>query len=564
MSTAADVRHDRARFVAFAFARADLLVEIDSRDQIVFASGAASWAVGHASDALVGRPFADLLAPGSSRVRDAIRAAAKNSKRLRSERVMLKRAGSFVNASVAGFPMPDRPGNFVLSIAHEEEDAPAAANAPRRLPSGLRESTNFAAEASAEIKRAGERGEELELTMLDVPDVEKFKEKLGGKGSDAFLTQVGQLLKAGSVGGDSAAELGDGKFSVLHKKAMKGEDFAAGIADLARSHDPTGQGVAVHSVGMNVEQGDMSGADVARAVAYAVTRFAETQDGEFTMTSLNSSIEELVQKTVSDVAKFRGALAGSGFQLTYQPIVDLSSEQPLYQEALTRLADGSSPFQMVTFAEEIGVIAELDQSVVSQVLELLDKEPEVLDVTVNVSARSLQSPAFANALEELLLRYPSARERMLVELTESRRIQNFTFTANVLERIRNLKVRVCLDDFGAGATTFEYLRLLPLDVVKIDGTYVKSIATNTRDRAFVRAIAELSRELGLVTVAEWVEDRATADVLKQLNVGRAQGWFFGKPAVEPLRRTGFVTAEMGAKARQQKIVRGAVTGRDRR
>jgi EAL domain-containing protein (putative c-di-GMP-specific phosphodiesterase class I) len=564
---APDPKRERARFLATAFARADLLLELDQRGRIAYALGAASWAVGRGADELIGKTLDDVFAPGTGKVRAAIRSAAQHGRRLKPERVLLRRAGGFTRANIAGFPIPDAPGHFALSIAHEEEEpiATPAADVKRSPETGLREGASFASDATAVLRAARERGEDVKLTLVEAPGVTALKQSMSDGAANAFMAQVGAFLKAGSVGGDTAAQVADDKFSVLHGAGVDGNALAAGIAELAKAHDPKGQGVAVKAYAMQLDDGDMSGADVARAVAYAVSRFAEAQDGEFSLNSLSCSIEELVEKTVKDVAQFRGALAAKGFSLVYQPIVDLATEQPLYQEALTRLQDGSSPFRMVTFAEEIGVIAELDQSVVDQVLQMLDKDPAVLDVTANVSARSLQSAAFATELEKLLERFPDARQRMLIEVTESKRIANFDFTAKVLERIRKLKVRVCLDDFGAGATTFEYLRLLPFDVVKIDGGYIKDLGENLRDRAFVRAMAELSKELGLVTVAEWVESRKQADVLKSLGVQRAQGFLFGRANEKPLRKPGFVDAEnsVAADARLDKLRRSAPTARRR-
>jgi EAL domain-containing protein (putative c-di-GMP-specific phosphodiesterase class I)/GGDEF domain-containing protein len=566
----ADPKRERARFVATAFARADLLLELDQQGRIAFALGAASWAVGRAADELIGKTLDDVFAPGSGKIRDAIRAAAQQGRRLRPERVLLRRAGGFTRANIAGFPVPDAPGSFALSIAHEEEEpVPTPANEVQRSPvTGLREPASFASDATVAIKAARERGEEVKLTLVEAPGVTALKNSMTDAAGSALMQQIGAFLKAGSVGGDTASQVGDDKFSVLHGGNVDGTALAAGIAELAKAADPKGKGIVAKAYAMKLDDNDMSSPDVARAVAYAVSRFAEAQDGEFSLDSLSTSIEELVEKTVKDVAQFRGALAGQGFSLVYQPIVDLATEQPLYQEALTRLQDGSSPFRMVTFAEEIGVIAELDQSVVTQVLTMLDKDPSILDVTANVSARSLQSAAFSSELEKLLERFPDARQRMLIEVTESKRIANFEFTAKVLERIRKLKVRVCLDDFGAGATTFEYLRLLPFDVVKIDGGYIKDLGDNLRDRAFVRAMAELSKELGLVTVAEWVEARKQADVLKSLGVQRAQGFLFGRANEKPLRKPGFVDSDnvVAADARLDKLRRqaGATTTTKRR
>jgi EAL domain-containing protein (putative c-di-GMP-specific phosphodiesterase class I) len=304
------------------------------------------------------------------------------------------------------------------------------------------------------------------------------------------------------------------------------------IERLGKQADPTGHGIVATAVSVALDAQEMHETDAARAFVYAVNKFAQQRDRDdnFTLASLSASLDRLLSETVARVAEFRSTLDRRGFKLVFQPIVWLDGRPGSHhQEALTRLPDGSSPFQLVSFAEEVGFVAEFDLAVVHKTLSILDTTPHSADIAVNISGRSLESQVFAAELMALVKQFPSLRRRMLIEITESSRIGNLDGVAAVVRNLRDLGHRVCLDDFGAGAAAFHYLRAFAVDIVKIDGGYVKNITTDTRDRAFVKSIVGLCRELEIKTIAEMVETEEQAVILRQIGVDLAQGYLYARP-----------------------------------
>lgn len=536
------LREDRARLLAFSFSRAELLLEVDAGMKITYCFGASYSLTGLSTDDLVGRPLANLLAEASRGLIKEVQVALANGLRLRPQSLFMNVQGGRLSAgSVAGFPLPERQDRFYLSFANrmdvDEEGLPRALERLEEGPNqrdrstGLLTQDAFTEIATRRLKYAKDHPEQepLRLTMVDLQGVTDLGARLDATEQAAFQRALGALLSSQSQGGDSAVRLSDDKYGVLHEASVDARDIKAQVEALARQLDPEGQGIEVTASELKIDITDINVIDASRALIYAVTKFTETQKGDFTVTNLNESLGALMKDTVARVTSIRDILASHGFSLVFHPIVDLKTRRIHHQEALSRLPDGSSPFETVTFAEQVGMVTELDMSICRQVLKQLDAEPEAYDIAVNISGGSLESELFVNDFEELLRRYPKLRRRLLIEVTESATIGDLERVGRIIDKLRALEYRVCIDDFGAGAAALHYLRAFKVDVVKLDGVYVKNIQSNDRDRMFVRAILSLCKELGIETTAEMIETEAQAAILTSLGVTHGQGYLFYKP-----------------------------------
>ena len=525
----------RARLLAFAFARADLLLEIDRTATITFASGAARWAVDRPAEALIGVKFPSLAAPESAGVLRELQKAFAQGQRFPPQVLLFKRGQEVVAASVAGCPMPEMPDRYFLTLAHPHKrtsDLHSGAVA-RNDSTGLLTKESFEKHAKQQLEESRENGEELEMTLLDLNELGDLKSRLSEENADTFMRGVGLILKKQSAGGDAAAQIDDTKFSVLHTRDVAREDIEKELSSFAKRMDPAGTGISVLARTLDLDAALLEGEDAGRALVYAINKFASAEPGEFSITKLSDGLKDLVKETVRRVTDFKETLAARGFTLHFQPIVDLRTREVQHQEALTRLPDGRSPFQMVTFAEEIGLVTELDHAVCRQALDLLKTDSTLVDIAINISGRSLQSEVFVAALLELLGRYPNVRQRVKIEITESSKIEKLEAVGNVVRRLQAEHHKVCLDDFGSGSATLHYLRALPVDIVKIDGLFVKDLATNRRDVAMVRSIGSMCRELDMQTVAEFVEDEKQVVLLNECKIQKGQGYLFGKPRAQP-------------------------------
>ncbi|WP_457798953.1 putative bifunctional diguanylate cyclase/phosphodiesterase [Methylocystis sp. S23] len=222
--------------------------------------------------------------------------------------------------------------------------------------------------------------------------------------------------------------------------------------------------------------------------------------------------------------------------LAFQPIVHAATGEVAFHEALlrVRLPDGAtaSPAALLPVAEKAGLVRLLDQRVMELAMERLAAEPE-LRVSLNCSMNTVLDPEWPDRLAAAIAVNPSIPDRLIVEITETCMIEDFETTKNLIAACKRLGVKVAMDDFGAGHTSFRSLRDLAFDIVKIDGAFIQNIANSADDRFFVRTLIDLARHLSLKVVAEWVEDEATARILRDWGVEFFQGALYGRAESRP-------------------------------
>ncbi|HLJ72349.1 MAG TPA: bifunctional diguanylate cyclase/phosphodiesterase [Roseiarcus sp.] len=220
--------------------------------------------------------------------------------------------------------------------------------------------------------------------------------------------------------------------------------------------------------------------------------------------------------------------------LAYQPVAPARGGRQRFYEALLRIREPGGAFlgpsAILPVAERVGLIAQLDQRVLELALKRMSIEPD-LRLSINASPATMIEPDWIAHFANALAAHPGVARRLILEVTESQAIADLERTARLFEEIRRLGVKVAMDDFGAGHTSFRNLRRLGVDIVKIDGAFVQNIARSADDRFFVRTLLELARNLNVETVAEWVEDAEAARILIDWGVDYLQGHHFG--AAEP-------------------------------
>jgi EAL domain-containing protein (putative c-di-GMP-specific phosphodiesterase class I) len=221
--------------------------------------------------------------------------------------------------------------------------------------------------------------------------------------------------------------------------------------------------------------------------------------------------------------------------LAFEPVVEIVSRKPAYYECLMRIRRGDGSLipatDVMPVAERVGLVRLLDH----RVLELLVSEMAAvpaLSASLNVSPVSTTDPDWWSALGALLRANEGVAQRLIIEITEMAAIQDVDDTRGFVARVKDLGCRIAIDDFGAGFTSFRNLRKLGVDVLKIDGAYVRNLVRSEDDRAFVQTLIDLARRLGLKTVAEWVQDEGAAKTLQAWGCDYLQGELVGLATVE--------------------------------
>jgi EAL domain-containing protein (putative c-di-GMP-specific phosphodiesterase class I) len=328
----------------------------------------------------------------------------------------------------------------------------------------------------------------------------------------------------------AAGQLGNDRYGLLHKSAFDPTRLQQAVEALSKAVDPNGEGVTLRSATMALDHSGLSGADAARALIYCINQFADNDMADLSVPTLHDGLNKALASAVARISDLRTTMNDSAFDVVFQPIVALRTREVHHVEALTRFRCGGSPDNAVAFAEAVRLIADFDLAVCRKVIAMIgDPAAPGVPIAVNLSGRSLESSIFFSALLALCKTQAGLARHLLFELTESAVITRVDEVNARLQTLRAAGFKVCLDDFGAGANSFHYLRSFEVDFVKIDGAFGLAALSNPRDALLLRSIAGFCRETGIATIIEKVEHEAHAAEFELLGLTHAQGYHFGRP-----------------------------------
>ena len=527
--------------MALAFCRADMLIELDDAFVIVFSAGATAVLGGATPDSLIGRPFLDHVAEAHRASVRTLLAAGGDDDRI--DDVMIELAGPVgrsVPATLAGYRVPDFDNHYFLALKVESVAAhrPEAAESPPNTDGGLMMGESFGQAAAEQVHAFNKAGRRGQISLVRVQNVDKLAGTLDGEGKRNLMTTIGDVLQRHSLGGDTAGHLEGENFGFAHSDDVDPEQVNDEIEEATRDFDADGEGLRARSVTLDADDTGMTEEQVTKALAHTIGRFCAGK-GRLTVANLAESLDEMMTDTVETADYIKAVSKNREFDIVYMPICDLQSGQVQHFEALSRFRDterAKSTFQVITLAEELGLIVDFDfavfDKVSSQITKLVTGAP-MPSVAMNLSAISLATPAFTNRLHKRLKKEPGLRDLMMFELTESAEAEDLADLNNVIQGFREVGFKFCLDDFGAGAASFDYLNMLDVDVVKFDGPVVRRACLSKKGNEMLSAMAKMCEASKVKTVAEMVEDKKVANQVFYCGVDYGQGWHFGKPNPDP-------------------------------
>ncbi len=525
-------------FAAFAFSSADLLFEVDGEGKILYAEGAITGLLDYESDKLVGKEFSELVKQQHRKRLGNIFRSLERLHRIDAVSLSLITAGEhLVPFRLSGVYVDHKGGRYYLSLRSETEMQTPADLDIRDPETGVLEKETFAIKASERISEAVEKGEEVEVTILDFPGLETMLDSMGKDQAKLLLRVIGDYLKEHSIDNDSAGVVDRESYSIITPASIDKEELVEGIQGAARREvsESLNLEVRTHTIKTESEEYPLSQQDTANAVLYTINKFANDKGEAFSIQSLNESYEEMLDVTLGHISEFRRTLSADDFSMAYQPIVNIRDGKVHHHECLVRLNNSekfSNPFEFITFGEQSGLIHEFDLAVTEKALLVLrdfDRKGEPIKLAVNLSGRSLGSNLFMDSFLSLVRDHKDVREQLIVEVTESYKIENMQMANDFIQTLREEGNLVCLDDFGSGESSFDYLRHLHVDFIKIDGSYVRDSMKTSRGRKLLKAMAGLCRNLDMKTIGEMVETEKEAEFLNECGVQYGQGYLIGKP-----------------------------------
>jgi EAL domain-containing protein (putative c-di-GMP-specific phosphodiesterase class I) len=519
---AARSRRTTDRFVAFAFAAADLLVEVEPDGRITFAAGAFRSRLGSDPDAFLDRQIED-LASGEDRAQLAASVATLAGRgRLQPTLIRLGDPARtpFVLSGLAIPTDTGASGALCLTFGPIPTGVATAADAidkdsfARAAEARLRDPARPTAIGFMEVDRAGAEA------LANRPNVE------------------GQVLKELLSTIEPGAQLGrlaQGRWGVLQRE---GADICEVSDRVEAALWRLGIGTQITATVLSLVPGKMTEMQAVRALRAALLGFAHSGHKGLAAAGVAQELPGFLSELETRAKGIGQAIVEERFRLDYQPIVRLAGRQLLRYEAFIRPLGGlPRTSEFVSLAEAAGLIEELDLAVMR--LALGDSRGRV-PISVNISGLSAQSATFRERLLKLLGPEPRG---LTVEITETADIEQEEEAVTFVEALRALSVPVSLGNFGVGPTSFRHLRKFKPDFVMIDGSYVAAAMRQERERAFVGSMVDLARSGGAKVAAEGVESEEAAALMGSLGVEFGQGWLFGRP--EPLPRSGPIVRRSG-------------------
>ncbi|MDO8878911.1 MAG: phosphodiesterase [Pseudolabrys sp.] len=377
--------------------------------------------------------------------------------------------------------------------------------------------------------------------LVTIDHLARLNEAYGFDVTEDVIAEVAKRLRARVRGKDYLGRFSGNKFGIVltsctpDELAVAADRLLSGVREEPIVTPAGSAAVTVTIGGVTAPRHARTVSEIISRAQDALTTARARRHGSFAAYQPNIERDALRKQSLRASDEIVAALNDRRIALAFEPLVDARSRHVSFYECLMRVyrADGSIAHanEIIPIAERVGLVRMLDYRVLELVVAELAAAP-ALQTSVNVSPASAVDPDWWAGLGAMLRANPGAAERLIIEITETAAIQDLDDARGFVSRVKDLGCRIAIDDFGAGNTSFRNLRKLGVDIIKIDGAFVQNLMKSDDDRAFVQTLIDLSRRLGLKTVAEWVQDEAAAQMLSEWGCDYLQGALIGLACAE--------------------------------
>jgi diguanylate cyclase (GGDEF)-like protein/PAS domain S-box-containing protein len=529
----------------------DAILLLDERGSIAYANAAAERLFGRAIADLAGTAFPTLLAePFGEEYLELLRQFGEGAQlpnpEERREIVVQQPDGSGVALELALNEVQVGEVRCIAAVAHDirerkREEARLLEKAERDSLTGLVDRVGFEHALTRHVDYAARYGNSGSVIAIGIDSFKYVNESLGVAAGDEMLAVLAELIRGRMRKTDVSARVGGDVFGILlhgadRTKALSVADELLGIV---RRHafviDGEGIRVTMSAGVASLDERQLIGAELLAEAETAMSTAKETGRDRVVVHEPTGRTEMDERRAWTE--RVRQATERGLFVLTSQPIVSLSSGETTQHEILLRMReDGGGglvePSAFLSTAERFGLIGDIDRWVTQQAVRLIaahQAEGRELTLEVNLSGRTLGDAQFPEDVKREVTSSEIDPARLVFEITETAAVADIEQARLFAQRLSKVGCGVALDDFGAGYASFYYLKHLPISYLKIDGEFIKELSDNRIDQLVVGALVEVCRGLGIRTVAEFVGDERTLEMVRDLGVDFAQGYHLGKP-----------------------------------
>ena len=547
-----NIRRDKSREFDILLENSPLgIVLTDTQNRFIYVNPSFRNMLGYTEQEILSMDIASLTHPDSVAVsKNAIKEVFNSKGPVTIEKQYLHKSGSVIDANTRIAAVYDKSGNPLYQCTNVENitdkkvaDQKLVYQATHDNLTGLINRYEFERRVEQLINTARDGEHEHVICFMDLDQFKVVNDTCGHIAGDELLRQLSGTINSTLREGDSLARLGGDEFGLLLQSCEPehASQIAETILDTVRNFrfiwDGKTHNVSI-SIGMvlitkctTAVASLLSDADIACYLAKDMGR------NRVQVYHAEDSVQMQRRGEMHWVATLNNAMDKGGMCLFAQPIVSVDSPDNVHYEILVRLEDEKGglvlPGTFLPVAEKYSLITKLDRWVVEQTLSGLAKNPlfyqRVDFVSINLSGISLADPDFLQFVVSLMAKNKIEGSKICFEITETAAISNLSMAITFITTVKELGCLFALDDFGTGLSSFGYLKNLPVDILKIDGLFVKDIADDPIDRAMVKSINEIGHVMGMKTIAEFVENDVIKDLLNVIGVDYLQGYGIGKP-----------------------------------
>ncbi|MEK6771625.1 MAG: EAL domain-containing protein [Pseudomonadota bacterium] len=536
------------RFRTLVETSSDWIWEIDAHNVYTYVSPKVKDLLGYAPEEVIGKTPFDFMPPDEAakigRQFAEIAAARRPFERL--ENVNLHRDGRRVVLETSGVPILDRDGAF-MGYRGIDRDITERKRAEEHLAflayhdalTGLPNRLLLLDRLRQAMIEAARHQRRAAAVCLDLKNFKNVNDTLGHETGNQVIRAVAERLVASVRPGDSVARLGGDEFCVLLADIAQIEDVAH-VMQKIREQLEQPLTVAGHTLyltatlGISLYPADGADSETLLKNADIAMYRARERDEDYQYYAADMTVNAAERLALEN--DLRQALARQELLLHYQPQVSLATGVVTGVEALLRwrhpVHGMISPAKFIPLAEETGLILTIGEWVLRQACAQARAWADAgrpLRVAVNLSARQFRQPGLDGLIRGVLEETGLDPARLDIELTESIIVHDPAAVTAILAGIEKLGVQISIDDFGTGYSSLSYLKRFPIDVLKVDQSFVRDIATDPDDAAIVRAIITMAHALGIQTIAEGVETREQLAFLRENSCDAMQGYYFSRP-----------------------------------
>ena len=528
----------------------DLVWSMDAEGHWTYLNDAVTRIYGYTVQEMLHHHFSEFQAPESAERDDTVHhALLRGEEILHYETIHLDKNGYRRYLSFNARPQINSTGNVVYITgtarditeqkAYEEE---LAYQAQHDGLTGLSNRNFFQQELERQISRVSRSGADCALLYLDLDQFKYINDTLGHAAGDRLLIECAQMLRDHLREGDLLARFGGDEFTVLlyNVDINATRHVAEHIRKLFENYRFYESGNTFNitvSIGISAITSENSNADEILSHADLACNIAKSQ-GRNCLHLFNPADRQKdgMAEDMGWASRVRDSFENDKFNLAYQPIVSITDGHIHAYEVLLRmkLDDGDAilPGGFMPAAERFGLINHVDRWTVKTAMHKLadlHSTDTSIRFAINLSGRAFEDKELLPLINGILKQTGLEPSALTFEITESAAISNLAAATKFIYQLKDMGCEFALDDFGTGFSSFAYLKNLPVDKLKIDGSFVKGLAETRMDQAMVQSMNQIAHALGKKTIAEFVENESTLDILREYGVDYAQGYYLSKP-----------------------------------